>query len=157
MVIRRKCSLTTIAFWLLLLALGYARAGTNLISDLYYTSMVSPAETDRFIHRNKQLLDNRFLSCLYQWRQSAGIQGANTGEFCRSLPDDQATACRSNNYALSVYLWTVSIEEAVKGKAWRETFIGGQAYQAKELTDALGTGAIVARVNRSISQMLTCP
>ena len=138
------------------------------LSNLYYFSMQSSDKTDQFIEDNQELFNAQFFSHLEQLRKRVGHEGANWDKYCNLVSDERAAECRSDNWSLHVYLWTLSIEEAIKKQTpWKQTLIGqGTAYseQLCELYKQMGMPGLcklVSRigpgVTRAIAQSLVFP
>ncbi|OQW34312.1 MAG: hypothetical protein A4E19_02305 [Nitrospira sp. SG-bin1] len=166
MIIIRAHHITVFFLWLLIsFWCDSALAKSTLLSDLYYTSYMSPETTDEFIRENKRLFDKPFMKCLYGWRQKVMVKAGQEGKFCTLLPDEQYSDCVKNNYTLGVYFWTLAIEEAIKGTAWEETEVGAVAVRSKGACDFYdvilkGLGRTCEEMSeemiKNISKMLIC-
>ncbi len=108
----------------------------QVFSILWYYSMTYPEQFDQYLAANAHIFNKQFFTRLVRLRLEAGVDGSNQERFCSPLPYDQAAECRLSNWSLSVYLWTLSIEDVVRGEyGWLETMSGVAAYQGNQLCE----------------------
>lgn len=134
----------------------------SLVSELYFLSMQTPEKADQIIQRNQDLFDSQFFGCLANVRQMVGVQGTNWGKYCDAIPYDMQSDCRQQNWALALYLWTVSIEEAiVDGIPWRNTLVGSLAFEGQRQMKDMRVYMpnilqLNEKINRIRAQSLVC-
>lgn len=155
-------SLGLVVILILFVCFSLAYGQYTDVASMYIVSMQNPNKTDEFIESNRTAFNQRFFQCLREKRQQAGINGINASRYCDGLPDEQAAQCRLENWAVGVYFWTISIEDAiVNDTPWTDTLAGSAALVAQQqyvFLEQLMPGTIerAKQTTRSIALSLLC-